>query len=141
MYKNYSPAINGSQTYRGFLIDLIEALATTATFNYSLQDTATTANELVDDLTDDKIDLALVPLTITEKRMQLIDFSSPLMSVGLSIVLRKPSFQYSASFTFLFPFSSTIWILIFVAFILVSSLLTLIARHSNIHCKIFYNSL
>jgi ABC-type amino acid transport substrate-binding protein len=35
-------------------------------------------------------DLAIAPLTITSTREQVIDFSKPFMSLGISIMITKP---------------------------------------------------
>ena len=35
-------------------------------------------------------DIAIAPLTITSKRERVIDFTKPFMSLGISIMIKKP---------------------------------------------------
>lgn len=55
-------------------------------------------------------DIAIAPMTITSEREQVIDFSKPFMSLGISIMIKKPVKQKPGVFSFLNPLSKEIWV-------------------------------
>ncbi|XP_015504903.1 glutamate receptor ionotropic, kainate 3 isoform X3 [Parus major] len=77
-----------------------------------------------------KADLAVAPLTITHVREKAIDFSKPFMTLGVSILYRKPNGTNPSVFSFLNPLSPDIWMYILLAYLGVSCVLFVIARFS-----------
>ena len=75
-------------------------------------------------------DLALAPLTISSMRERVIDFSKPFMSLGISIMIKKPEKQKPGVFSFMAPLSSEIWMCIIFAYLGVSVVLFLVSRFS-----------
>lgn len=55
-------------------------------------------------------DIAIAPMTITSERERVIDFSKPFMSLGISIMIKKPVKQKPGIFSFLSPLSTEIWV-------------------------------
>lgn len=55
-------------------------------------------------------DIAIAPMTITSERERVIDFSKPFMSLGISIMIKKPVKQKPSFFSFLDPLSKEIWV-------------------------------
>lgn len=55
-------------------------------------------------------DIAIAPMTITSERERVIDFSKPFMSLGISIMIKKPVKQKPGVFSFLNPLSKEIWV-------------------------------
>ena len=51
-------------------------------------------------------DLAIAPLTITSARERVIDFSKPFMSLGISIMIKKPTKDIPGVFSFMNPLSA-----------------------------------
>lgn len=49
-------------------------------------------------------------MTITSERERIIDFSKPFMSLGISIMIKKPVKQKPGVFSFLNPLSKEIWV-------------------------------
>lgn len=49
-------------------------------------------------------------MTITAERERVIDFSKPFMSLGISIMIKKPVKQNPGVFSFLNPLSQEIWV-------------------------------
>ena len=68
-------------------------------------------------------DLAIAPLTITAEREEVIDFSKPFMSLGISIMIQKPLKSSPGVFSFMYPLSNEIWMCVIFAYIGVRSLL------------------
>src|SRR5262245_132739 len=73
----------GRQT--GFALDLWEAIATQAGFQYELQ-TVPSAQAMVQALAAKQADIGLGALSITAEREQVIDFSYPFYNSGLDII-------------------------------------------------------
>jgi ionotropic kainate glutamate receptor 2 len=79
-------------------------------------------------LSSQKADLAVAPLAITYVREKVIDFSKPFMTLGISILYRKPNGTNPGVFSFLNPLSPDIWMYILLAYLGVSCVLFVIAR-------------
>merc|ERR1711892_348992 len=114
--------------YEGYIMDLVEAVSDAAGLDYTLNDKSTNYNSLIQDLIDNKTDLAVADMTISEERMDIIDFSLPFMTVGLTAIMKKPSIKDPSLFSFLSPFSANIWVFILAAYVAVSFLLTAVSR-------------
>ncbi|CAB1352323.1 unnamed protein product, partial [Coregonus sp. 'balchen'] len=79
---------------------------------------------------DTKAEIAVAPLTITLVREEVIDFSKPFMSLGISIMIKKPQKSKPGVFSFLDPLAYEIWMCIVFAYIGVSVVLFLVSRFS-----------
>nr|XP_036869132.1 glutamate receptor ionotropic, kainate 1 isoform X5 [Manis javanica] len=85
-------------------------------------------NGMIRELIDHRADLAVAPLTITYVREKAIDFSKPFMTLGISILYRKPNGTNPGVFSFLNPLSPDIWMYVLLACLGVSCVLFVIAR-------------
>lgn len=56
------------------------------------------------------VDFAITDLTITAEREQAVDFTTPFMNLGISILFRKPQPPEPALLAFLLPFSNGVFI-------------------------------
>lgn len=59
---------------------------------------------------DQEADISIAPLTISASRERVIDFSKPFMSLGISIMIKKPAKENPGVFSFLNPLSQEIWV-------------------------------
>lgn len=75
-------------------------------------------------------DMVIAPLTITADRESVIDFSKPFMSLGISIMIKKPTKEDPGVFSFLNPLSYEVWMCVIFAYIGVSVVLFLVSRFS-----------
>lgn len=75
-----------------------------------------------------KADLAICDLTITYERRSTVDFTTPFMTLGISILYLKPTPPEPDLFSFLKPFSVDVWIYMAAAYLMVSLLLHVLAR-------------
>ncbi|MEQ2176414.1 hypothetical protein GOODEAATRI_027711 [Goodea atripinnis] len=75
-----------------------------------------------------KAEIAVAPLTITLVREEVIDFSKPFMSLGISIMIKKPQKSKPGVFSFLDPLAYEIWMCIVFAYIGVSVVLFLVSN-------------
>ncbi|NWZ84437.1 GRIK3 protein, partial [Poecile atricapillus] len=134
-------ALFGNDRFEGYCIDLLKELAIILGFSYEIrlvedgkygaQDEKGQWNGMIKELIDHKADLAVAPLTITHVREKAIDFSKPFMTLGVSILYRKPNGTNPSVFSFLNPLSPDIWMYILLAYLGVSCVLFVIARKAE----------
>nr|XP_023029080.1 glutamate receptor ionotropic, kainate 2-like [Leptinotarsa decemlineata] len=72
--------------------------------------------------------LAVCDLTITPERREVVDFSMPFMTLGISILYKKPDKKDINMFAFLDPFSGDVWIYTATLFLVISIVLYFISR-------------
>ncbi|XP_058805199.1 glutamate receptor 1-like isoform X1 [Phymastichus coffea] len=85
---------------------------------------------MVGELIRKEADIAIAPMTITSERERVIDFSKPFMSLGISIMIKKPVKQNPGVFSFLNPLSKEIWVCVIFSYIGVSIVLFIVSRFS-----------
>ncbi|XP_007577842.2 glutamate receptor 1a, partial [Poecilia formosa] len=141
MQKKNHEQLVGNDKYEGYIVELAAEIAKHVGYQYKLKivsdgkygakDPETQKwNGMVGELVYDKADLAVAPLTITLVREEVIDFSKPFMSLGISIMIKKPTKSKPGVFSFLDPLAYEIWMCIVFAYIGVSVVLFLVSRFS-----------
>ncbi|XP_039224810.1 glutamate receptor ionotropic, kainate 1 isoform X3 [Crotalus tigris] len=138
MYKKSDKPLYGNDRFEGYCLDLLKELSSILGFiyevklvsdgKYGAQNDKGEWNGMVKELIDHKADLAVAPLTITYVREKVIDFSKPFMTLGISILYRKPNGTNPGVFSFLNPLSADIWMYVLLACLGVSCVLFVIAR-------------
>ncbi|XP_051536245.1 glutamate receptor 1-like isoform X3 [Myxocyprinus asiaticus] len=141
MLKKNHEQLTGNEKYEGYCVELAAEIAKHVGYSYRLElvgdgkygarDTETKMwNGMVGELVYGKADVAVAPLTITLVREEVIDFSKPFMSLGISIMIKKPTKSKPGVFSFLDPLAYEIWMCIVFAYIGVSVVLFLVSRFS-----------
>uniref|UniRef100_A0A672IIU8 Glutamate receptor n=1 Tax=Salarias fasciatus TaxID=181472 RepID=A0A672IIU8_SALFA len=141
MQKKNAEQFVGNDRYEGYCVDLAAEIAKHCGIRYQLKivgdgkygarDAETKIwNGMVGELVYGKADIAVAPLTITLVREEVIDFSKPFMSLGISIMIKKPQKSKPGVFSFLDPLAYEIWMCIVFAYIGVSVVLFLVSRFS-----------
>ncbi|TRY89055.1 hypothetical protein DNTS_015165, partial [Danionella cerebrum] len=141
MLKKNADLFVDNERYEGYCVDLAAEIAKHCGFKYQLKivgdgkygarDAETKIwNGMVGELVYGKADVAVAPLTITLVREEVIDFSKPFMSLGISIMIKKPQKSKPGVFSFLDPLAYEIWMCIVFAYIGVSVVLFLVSRFS-----------
>ncbi|XP_067896624.1 glutamate receptor ionotropic, kainate 1 isoform X2 [Heterodontus francisci] len=138
MHKKSDKPLYGNDRFEGYCLDLLKELSNILGFTYKVrlvadgkygaQNEKSEWNGMVGELIDHKADLAVAPLTITYVREKVIDFSKPFMTLGISILYRKPNGTNPGVFSFLNPLSPDIWMYVLLACLGVSCVLFVIAR-------------
>ncbi|KAK1168091.1 hypothetical protein AOXY_G10947 [Acipenser oxyrinchus oxyrinchus] len=138
MYKKSDKPLYGNDRFEGYCLDLLKELSNILGFTYEVklvsdgkygaQNDKGEWNGMVRELIDHKADLAVAPLTITYVREKMIDFSKPFLTLGISILYRKPNGTNPGVFSFLNPLSPDIWMYVLLACLGVSCVLFVIAR-------------
>lgn len=133
--------LKGNDRYEGFGIELIDRLATRLGFNYTfkIQEDGKYGSPnketgewdgMIQELMEDRADLAITDLTITAERESAVDFTMPFMNLGISILFQKPKKEDPELFSFMQPFSSGVWACLFACFFLVAFSLFAMGRLS-----------
>ncbi|XP_037832010.1 glutamate receptor 2-like isoform X3 [Kryptolebias marmoratus] len=141
MLKKNAELFQDNDQYEGYCVDLAAEIAKHCGIRYQLKivgdgkygarDAETKIwNGMVGELVYGKADIAVAPLTITLVREEVIDFSKPFMSLGISIMIKKPQKSKPGVFSFLDPLAYEIWMCIVFAYIGVSVVLFLVSRFS-----------
>ncbi|XP_029917980.1 glutamate receptor 1a isoform X2 [Myripristis murdjan] len=141
MLKKNHEQLQGNDKYEGYIVELAAEIAKHVGYHYKLKivsdgkygarDPETKMwNGMVGELVYGKADVAVAPLTITLVREEVIDFSKPFMSLGISIMIKKPTKSKPGVFSFLDPLAYEIWMCIVFAYIGVSVVLFLVSRFS-----------
>ncbi|XP_055792784.1 glutamate receptor ionotropic, kainate 1 [Salvelinus fontinalis] len=138
MFKKSDKELSGNDRFEGYCLDLLKELSNILGFTYEVklvsdgkygaQNDKGEWNGMVRELIDHIADLAVAPLTITYVREKVIDFSKPFMTLGISILYRKPNGTNPGVFSFLNPLSPDIWMYVLLACTGVSCVLFVIAR-------------
>ncbi|XP_076267436.1 glutamate receptor ionotropic, kainate 3-like [Rhynchophorus ferrugineus] len=137
MNKEASEQLVGNDRYEGFSIDLIEELAKLEGFNYTfvVQADGKNGNKvngqwtgMIGEVMAGRADMAITDLTITSDRAEAVDFTSPFMNLGVSILFQKPTKAPPNFFSFAEPFALDTWIALAVAFVIVSLSFFLLGR-------------
>ncbi|XP_044262845.1 glutamate receptor ionotropic, kainate 2-like [Tribolium madens] len=139
MLKETSIQLFGNDRFEGFAIDLIHELSLMEGFNYTFilredkqngdknQSTGEWSG-MIGDVIDGVADLAIADLTITAGREEAVDFTSPFMNLGISILAQKPGTAPPSFFSFADPFALDTWIMIALAYAVVSVSFFILSR-------------
>ncbi|XP_024891669.1 glutamate receptor 1-like isoform X2 [Temnothorax curvispinosus] len=132
----------GNDGYEGYCKDLADLIAKKLGISYELRivkdrkhgtenpDVPGGWDGMVGELIRKEADIAIAPMTITSERERVIDFSKPFMSLGISIMIKKPIKQKAGVFSFLNPLSKEIWVCVIFSYIAVSIVLFIVSRFS-----------
>ena len=91
---------------------------------------------MIGELVRREAEIAVAPLTISSQREEVADFTKPFMSLGISIMIKKPVKKRPGVFSFMSPLSMEIWMFVSFAYIGVSIVLFLVSRFSPHEWKI-----
>ncbi|XP_060535299.1 glutamate receptor 1-like [Cylas formicarius] len=142
----------GNDRFEGYCKDLADLIAKKLNINYELRivkdgkygaenhEVKGGWDGLVGELVRNEADMAIAALTITSERERVVDFSKPFMSLGISIMIKKPMKQKPGVFSFLNPLSKEIWVSIIFAFVGVSVVLFVVSRFSPYEWRILHIS-
>ncbi|EZA54442.1 Glutamate receptor, ionotropic kainate, partial [Ooceraea biroi] len=139
MLKESASILTGNDRYEGFAVDIIHEMSKILGFNYTLEVQIDNAYGSLNPMTgkwDGMIarllsgvtDLAITDLTITSERESAVDFTSPFMNLGISVLYRKPTSAPPSLLSFLGPFSKEVWLHLIAAYVVVVAVLYIIGR-------------
>ncbi|XP_046575056.1 glutamate receptor 1-like [Haliotis rubra] len=136
---NGSPC-TGNERFQGYCVDLARHVAELVKFDYVIELVKdggyggrlpnNSWTGMIGELIREEADVAIAPLTITKIRERVVDFSKPFMNTGISIMIKIPDKQKPGIFSFMDPFSKSIWLCITLGFLAVSFVLFLVGKFS-----------
>ncbi|XP_041673599.1 glutamate receptor 1 [Drosophila eugracilis] len=138
----FGEKLHGNERFEGYCKDLADLLAKELGINYELRlvkdgnygSEKSNAHGgwdgMVGELVRKEADIAIAAMTITAERERVIDFSKPFMSLGISIMIKKPVKQTPGVFSFMNPLSQEIWVSVIFSYIGVSIVLFFVSRFS-----------
>ncbi|XP_059614013.1 glutamate receptor 1-like [Phlebotomus argentipes] len=141
--------LEGNDRFEGYCKDLAELLAKRLGINYELRivkdgnygaensEAPGGWDGMVGELIRHEADVAIASMTITAERERVIDFSKPFMSLGISIMIKKPMKQQPGVFSFLNPLSKEIWVCVLLSYFGVSIVLFIVSRFSPYEWRLF----
>ncbi|VVC91834.1 unnamed protein product [Leptidea sinapis] len=118
--------LSGNSRYEGFCIELIDRLATLLNFNYTFveqPDGKYGSRNKTTGLWD-----GMLRRLIDDPREEAVDFTTPFMNLGISILFRKPKPPEPKLFAFLLPFSHGVWLCLGLAYVGTSLVLYVVGR-------------
>ncbi|KAK9710764.1 Receptor family ligand binding region [Popillia japonica] len=142
--------LSGNDRFEGYCKDLADLIARRLGINYEIRivkDGSYGAENpevkggwdgMVGELVRQEADVAIAPMTITSERERVIDFSKPFMSLGISIMIKKPVKQKPGVFSFLNPLSKEIWVCVIFSYIGVSIVLFTVSRFSPYEWRLLH---
>ncbi|KAG7492619.1 hypothetical protein MATL_G00017080 [Megalops atlanticus] len=123
--------------YKGFSIDVLDALAKILGFKYEIYQVADSKygtqlpngswNGMIGELINKRADLAVSAITITPERENVVDFSKRYMDYSVGILLRKPEEKINI-FSLFAPFDLAVWACIAAAIPVVGVLIFVLSR-------------
>ncbi|GFO15988.1 glutamate receptor 8 [Plakobranchus ocellatus] len=129
MLKKDQEGKKGNDRFYGYSVDLLDEIAQMLDFEYELylvqdgkfgrEQTSGKWNGVVGELIAGNASLSVAPLSINANRERVIDFTKPFMTRHISVLLHIPQYK-SSFFQFLSPFSTLVWIVIILAFLVMS---------------------
>ncbi|TDG47494.1 hypothetical protein AWZ03_006086 [Drosophila navojoa] len=137
---SYGQQLVGNDRFEGYCKDMAELIANRLGIKFELrlvQDgNYGSENQfapggwdgMVGELVRKEADMAIAAMTITAERERVIDFTKPFMSLGISIMIKKPVKQTPGVFSFLNPLSQEIWISVILSYVGVSLVLYFVTR-------------
>ncbi|CAH2084746.1 unnamed protein product [Euphydryas editha] len=86
---------------------------------------------VIGELLEHNAELAICDLTITSDRNAVVDFSTPFMSLGISLLTKESEPLETNMFSFIEPLSLDVWLYLATTYIIVSFVLLICARMSQ----------
>ncbi|XP_046979209.1 ionotropic receptor 25a [Schistocerca americana] len=131
---------NGSTKFKGYCIDLINAIRNITNFEIEIYEVADGKfgnmdeegrwNGMIKDLIDKKAHIALGALSVMAERENVVDFTVPYYDlVGITILMKKPKTPTSL-FKFLTVLENDVWLCILAAYFFTSFLMWVFDRWS-----------
>ncbi|XP_076357607.1 glutamate receptor ionotropic, kainate 1-like [Tachypleus tridentatus] len=130
--------LTGNDRFEGYCMDILEEISKRLGFKYNIHLVRDGShgsknehgewNGMIRELINKEADLAIADLTITYEREEVVDFTTPFMNLGISILFKTPTKNVPKLFSFLLPLSLEVWMYMATTYAGVSLLLFLLAR-------------
>ncbi|XP_065563333.1 glutamate receptor 1-like isoform X2 [Artemia franciscana] len=144
MYRKAEPGeiLVGNNRFEGYCKDLADLIANKTGIKYELRlvkdgkygvenpDVPGGFDGVIGELVRKEADIGIAGVTITSSRERVVDFTTPFMELGISIMIKKPVKQKPGFFSFLSPLAEEVWAAVGIVIVFVSLILYLVHRWS-----------
>ncbi|GBP79802.1 Glutamate receptor ionotropic, kainate 2 [Eumeta japonica] len=141
----YEHEENGEKKYTGYAVDLMDQIfeyinknqKTKFTYKFyrvagdelgTYNNLSKKWNGIIGDLLEHKADLAVCDISITSEWNKQVDFSNPFLSLGISMLFKKPEAEPPDWFSFINPLSADVWLYLCFCYVIVSFVILICAR-------------
>ncbi|XP_058983281.1 glutamate receptor ionotropic, kainate 2 [Musca domestica] len=129
----------GNSRYIGYAVDLIEELSKEMQFEYVFVPVPGNGygkynkerkrwDGIIGEIINNDAHMGICDLTITQARKEVVDFSVPFMTLGISILAYQKPVERKSWSAFLEPFQSEVWVYVMVSIFIISFLYFAISR-------------
>ena len=120
-------------TITGYIPDLLDLLQQRMNFVPELIFVAPniTVPTLLNEVASGDYDMFISQVTVTSSRIEKVAFSTSIFDNSLRLIMRKPTPDHVELFSYLRPFSLSLWMAILATTICTSLLILLVERHDN----------
>ncbi|ELT90213.1 hypothetical protein CAPTEDRAFT_92293 [Capitella teleta] len=129
MLKTDHEDLIGNDKYYGFAVDLIDVISQVLGFTYEIiivhdgkfgsKLTNGEWDGIVGEILSGNASMSVAPLSINADREAALDFTKPFKTRGITVLIKTPKSQ-SSFWQFMLPLSTTVWLLVFMSFIVLS---------------------
>ncbi|KAH7726269.1 CBN-GLR-5 protein [Aphelenchoides avenae] len=122
MLKRNHFELDENSQFEGFCIDLLEELSKDLGFTYTIHIVKDSQygndigngswNGMIGEILRREADMVVAPFTANFRRAEVVDFTKPFLSLGISILFKIPTDHQPDLFSFLNPLSLEIWVCI-----------------------------
>uniref|UniRef100_A0A914VZL7 Glutamate receptor ionotropic, kainate 2 n=1 Tax=Plectus sambesii TaxID=2011161 RepID=A0A914VZL7_9BILA len=142
MKRLHSSTFEGNARYEGFCVDLLTKLSENLGFDFEINvvddgkygepinETSGKWDGMIGQLLNKHADMAVAPITVTARRLEVIDFTNPFLQLGISMLMRVPGPKHFDLMSFLYPLSTDVWIYLCLATVCTTLVMVIIARLS-----------
>ncbi|XP_075155868.1 glutamate receptor ionotropic, kainate 2-like, partial [Haematobia irritans] len=129
----------GNDRYMGYAVDLIYEISKELNFEYIFvpvvgngygkynKDTKRW-DGIIGELINNDAHMGICDLTITQARKEVVDFTVPFMTLGISILAYQTPVERKSWSAFLEPFQNEVWVYVLVSIFIISFLYAAISR-------------
>uniref|UniRef100_A0A914C6U8 Uncharacterized protein n=1 Tax=Acrobeloides nanus TaxID=290746 RepID=A0A914C6U8_9BILA len=128
MLKKNHFELDSNNQFEGFCIDLLEELSKDLGVTYTIHVVRDnkygndihgngTWDGMIGEILNGEADMAVAPFTVNFRRAEVVDFTKPFLSLGISILFKIPADHQPNLFSFLNPLSLEIWFCILIAIV------------------------
>ncbi|VDM79846.1 unnamed protein product [Strongylus vulgaris] len=139
MLKKNHYELYGNFKFEGFCIDLLAELSKDLGFTYTIHAVRDgkygndvygngTWDGMIGEILRGEAEMAVAPLTVNFRRSEVVAFTKPFLSLGISILYRVPDDHQPDLFSFLNPLSWEIWMAILAAILCVTLGMYIVSR-------------
>jgi ionotropic glutamate receptor len=126
MLKKNHFELDENNQFEGFCIDLLEELSKDLGFTYTIHVVRDnkygndvygngTWDGMIGEILSGEADMSVAPFTVNFRRAEVVDFTKPFLSLGISILFKIPEDHQPDLFSFMNPLSLDIWMFILIA--------------------------